>query len=271
VRLQALATAALCVTLAAVVPAAPAAADEPVQVGEGLELPSWLRGREADAAWLMEPGKRPRALVSLEDHRVEVVLYLPELDVQAMVRIIEEYAAWEQTDQVEAAFCSDGAFFTGARLQTSGLRMFAPTVTRYIKEVAPDRMLLEWTLMPIDEAREFVRGHRAEMERALRAAGLKRDVDDYIQETIEELGAIAHVQGSHCYESGFYRHTQEIRSSSELQDAIVEAFGTRAQLRAALKSALFSVGLPDLAGRPGKRGVRFDVRGVGIKKLRPGT
>jgi len=241
----------------------------PATAGD-LVLPSWLQGREADARWLMESGDRPRAMISLWDNGTEVVLYLPGLDTNEIVRGIERYAVYEQTEMVESSFCTDGAFFTGTRLTAPGIDVYQPTVTSYRKEVAPGKLHMWWTLMPRSEAADYVRAHRDQMARSLRSAGLDRDLDEYIEETVEKLGGISSVEGSHRYEHGFYSYKQEIHSSSKAQEALVRAFGAKPQLRAALKSALFSIGREDLAGPPGEKGVKFDLRGAEVDTIRPG-
>lgn len=238
---------------------------------DDLVLPSWLQGREDDARWLMESGDRPRAMISLWDNGTEVVLYLPGLDVDQIVAGIEHYAVYDQTDMVESSFCADGAFFTGTRLSAPGFDVYTPTVTHYRKEVAPGRLHMWWTLASVEESTAFVRAHRTDMQRSLSAAGLEHDVDEYIEETIEQFGGISAVEGSHRYELGFYAYKQEIHSSSRAQEALVRAFGAKPQLRAALKSALFSVGRADLAGPAGEKGPKFDLRGAEVSTIRPGS
>ena len=216
-----------------------------------LLLPSWLVGREDDARWLMEEGERPRALISLGENGVEVILHLPGLDPAEILRKIEEYAVYEQTELVESSFCASGAFFTGTRLKAVGIDVYTPTVTRYWTELGTGRLHMGWDLMPVDASRDYLRAHRDALAASLRRAGLDRDVDAYLAESLDKLGAMASVEGSHRYEHGFYAYSQEVHSASRVQEALVRSFGAKPQLRAALKSALFSVGREDLAGGMG--------------------
>lgn len=245
------------------IPTSPSAGD--------VVLPSWLADRAADAQWLMESGERPRAIIDLWDNGVEVVLYLPGLDPREVVSTIERYDIYFNTDMVESAFCADGAFFTGSRLTAPGIDVFSPTVTSYRKVVGDDHFTMSWELLSVDDSAEYVRAHRAQLERSLKDAGLDRTVDDYIEETVEKLGAIASVEGSHRYEGGFYAYKQEIHSASRFHESLVRSFGAKPQLRAALKSALFSAGRVDLAGKAGDKGTKFDLRGGSYDSIRPGT
>ena len=153
-----------------------------------LLLPSWLVGREDDARWLMEEGERPRALISLGENGVEVILHLPGLDPAEILRKIEEYAVYEQTELVESSFCASGAFFTGTRLKAVGIDVYTPTVTRYWTELGTGRLHMGWDLMPVDASRDYLRAHRDALAASLRRAGLDRDVDAYLAESLDKLG-----------------------------------------------------------------------------------
>ena len=234
-------------------------------------LPSWLAERGEDALWLTQSGERPRAIIDLWDNGVEVVLYLPGLDPATVVSTIERYDIYFNTDMVESAYCADGAFFTGSRLTAVGIDVFSPTVTTYAKTVGSDHFTMSWGLLSVEKSADYVRAHRNDMEKSLKDAGLEREVDEYIAETVEKLGAIASVEGSHRYEGGFYAYKQEIHSASKFHESLVRSFGAKPQLRAALKSALFSAGRVDLAGKAGDKGAKFDLRGGSYDTIRPGT
>ncbi len=242
----------------------------PASAGD-VALPGWLQHRADDVTWLVAEGERPRAIIDLWDNGVEVVLHLPDLDPAEVVRRIEVYDIYNNTDMVESAYCADGVFFTGSRLTAPGIDVFSPTATWYRKEVAADRFTMDWGLLPVDRAAEYVRAHRAEMEASLRAAGVDKEVDAYIEETVERLGVVASVEGSHRYEGGFYAYKQEIHSANRVHEALVRSFGAKPQLRAALKSALFSTGQLELAGMAGEKGAKFDLRGGEYRTIRPGT
>ncbi len=242
----------------------------PAARGE-IALPSWLADRAEDAQWLTEEGERPRAIIDLWANGVEVVLYLPDLDPKQVVDRIEVYDIWNQTDMVESSFCADGAFFTGSRLTAPGIDVFSPTVTWYLTSIKGSDFEMKWGLMSKESASEYVLAHRSEMEATIRAAGIEDTVDDYLAETVERLGVIASVTGSHRYRGGFYSYRQEIHSANTFHEELVQRFGARPQLRAALKSALFSVGQFELAGPRGEKGTKFDLRGGSYSSIRPGT
>lgn len=252
----------LCVTVGAL--PTPAAADQ-------VPLPPWLQERAEDARWLAEPGENPRAVIELWPSGVEVILYLPGLVPAEVVARIERYDIWKNTDMVESALCTEGAFFTGTRVRMAGLSAFSPTVTTYRKDVQSASFTMSWTLLPVDRATAWLARNREGFERMLAAAKLDREIDEYLEEVQGKLGTIASVEGSHTYDNGFYRYKQELHSASKLQESLVRSFGAGPQLRAALKSALFSAGRDDLAGPAGEKGVLFDVRGVSQKTVYPGT
>jgi len=252
----------LCVSLCAL--PSPAVADQ-------APLPSWLQDRAEDARWLAETGENPRAVIELWPSGVEVILYLPGLDPADVVRRIETYDIWNNTDMVESALCTDGAFFTGTRVRLGALSAFSPTVTSYRKNVQPTSFSMDWTLMPVDEAKGWLARNKGAFGTMLGAAGLDEDLDDYLEEVHDKLDTISSVEGSHTYEAGYYRYKQELHSKSRLQESLVRSFGSGPQLRAALKSALFSAGRVDLAGPAGEKGVLFDVRGSSSKTVHPGT
>jgi hypothetical protein len=234
-------------------------------------LPSWLADRAEDAKWLAEPGENPRALIDLWPNGVEVVVYLPGLDPAEVVGRIERYDIWNNTDMVESALCTDGAFFTGTRVSIAGLSSFSPTVTSYRKTVAADSFSMTWSLLKEPEATAWLQRNKAALTRSLASSGLEREVDEYLEEITDKLGGLESVEGGHTYEGGYYRYKQEIHSASRLQESLVRSFGAGPQLRAALKSALFSAGRVDLAGKAGEKGVLFDVRGASQNTVRPGT
>ncbi len=242
----------------------PAAADQ-------VPLPSWLQARADDARWLAEPGENPRALIELWPSGVEVIVYLPGLVPSEVVARIERYDIWTNTDMVESALCTDGAFFTGTRVKMAGLSAFSPTVTSYTKDVGSATFSMTWSLLPVDQATAWLARNRQELERMLGTAKLDREIDEYLQEVEDKLGALESVEGSHTYDNGYYRYKQEVHSASRLQESLVRSFGAGPQLRAALKSALFSAGRVDLAGPAGDKGVLFDVRGASQKTVSPGT
>jgi len=242
-----------------------------VPVASDVVIPSWLQDRATDALWLTEPGERPKAIIDLGENGVEVVLYLPGLNPADVVQRIETYDIYFNTDMVESAYCADGAFFTGTRLTAPGIDVFSPTVTWYHKEVGAEGFRMWWELMSTAESVEYIKAHRADLERSLTNAGLDHDVDEYLAEATEKLGAIASVEGSHHYEAGFYAYKQEIHSASRFHETLVRSFGAKPQLRAALKSALFSAGRVDLAGKAGDKGSKFDLRGGDYSTIRPGT
>ncbi len=235
------------------------------------DLPTWLADRADDAAWLQETGENPRALINLWPSGVEVVVYLPGLDPAEVVARIERYDIWHNTDMVESALCTDGAFFTGTRVKMGGLSAFSPTVTGYRKDVSVDRFTMSWTLMPPAESMAWITKNRVAFVRMLGAARLEVEPEEYLEEVEDKIDTVAFVEGGHTYEKGYYRYMQEVRSASRLTDSLVRSFGSGPQLRAALKSALFSAGRIDLAGKAGEKGVLFDVRGASQKTVRPGT
>ncbi len=260
--LRPLALVLLCVSLCAL--PNPASADQ-------VPLPSWLQERGDDARWLSENGENPRAVIDLWPSGVEVILYLPGLDPADVVSRIERYDIWNNTDMVESALCADGAFFTGTRVRLGALSAFSPTVTSYSKNVQTTSFTMDWTLMPEEEAKSWLARNEAAFGSMLGAAGLDEELGDYLEEVHDKLDTISSVVGSHTYEAGFYRYKQELHSKSRLQESLVRSFGAGPQLRAALKSALFSAGRVDLAGPAGEKGVLFDVRGASSKTVHPGT
>ena len=235
------------------------------------ELPSWLADRADDAKWLTEQGENPRALIELWPNGVEVVVYLPGLNPADVVARIERYDIWNNTDMVESALCTDGAFFTGTRVRIAGISSFSPTVTSYRKDVGADSFSMNWTLLKEDDASAWLERNKAALASTLSAAGVDREVDDYLEEVRDKLDGLASVEGGHTYEGGYYRYKQEIHSASRIQESLVRSFGAGPQLKAALKSALFSAGRVDLAGKAGEKGVLFDVRGASQNTVRPGT
>ncbi|MCO4769855.1 MAG: hypothetical protein KDA24_07465 [Deltaproteobacteria bacterium] len=253
---------------------APAGAEEPAPAvvgGAEAPLPSWLAERAEDATWLRGTGENPRALINLWPSGVEVVVYLPGLVPAAVVSRIERYDIWKNTDMVESALCTDGAFFTGTRVRMAGLSAFSPTVTGYRKDVGGDRFSMSWTLMNEADAEAWLARNEQSFSQMLGTTGLDRELDDYLEEVRDKLGTVSSVDGSHTYEQGYYRYKQEIHSRSKLQESLVRSFGAGPQLKAALKSALFSAGRVDLAGKAGEKGVLFDVRGASQSTVRPGT
>ena len=119
-------------------------------------LPTWLQDRAEDAAWLATPGETPRALINLWPSGVEVVLYLPGLDPADVVARIEQYDIWNNTDMVESALCTDGAFFTGTRVHMAGLTAFSPTVTSYRKTVEAGAFSMQWSLLSEEASRAWL-------------------------------------------------------------------------------------------------------------------
>ena len=253
----------LMVALAAVAfGGAPAAADE---------LPSFLTDRAEDAQWLKEEGERPRALINLWPSGVEVVVYLPGLNPAEVVGRIERYDIWNNTDMVESALCTDGAFFTGTRVRMAGLSAFSPTITSYRKDVRPEGFTMSWTLLNEEDSNTWLTRNKDALAQMLTQTAVDRGIDDYLEEVRDKIGTVSSVEGSHTYEGGYYRYMQEIHSRSKVQESLVRSFGQGPQLRAALKSALFSAGRVDLAGKAGDKGVEFDVRGASQKTVKPGT
>ncbi len=238
---------------------------------ESVSLPSWLTERAKDAAWLTETGENPRAIIELWPNGVEVVLYLPGLTPSEVVERIERYDIWTNTDMVESALCADGAFFTGTRVSMAGLSSFSPSVTAYRKDVHADSFSMSWTLLGEEAANAWLERNRSAFTAMLTTAGVDRNVEEYLEEVRGKLGGLASVEGGHTYERGFYRYKQEVHSASRLEESLVRSFGAGPQLRAALKSALFSAGRVDLAGKAGEKGVLFDVRGASKSTVRPGT
>lgn len=251
--------------LAALLAFAPLAQAEPAAV------PSWLAERADDAKWLTEQGENPRALIDLWPNGVEVVVYLPGLNPAEVVERIERYDIWTNTEMVESALCTDGAFFTGTRVKMAGLSSFSPTVTSYSKSVSAASFSMNWTLLAEDDSNAWLERNRPAFEAMLKAANLHREADEYLEEVRDKLDGLASVEGGHTYEGGFYRYKQEVHSASKFQEGLVRSFGSGPQLRAALKSALFSAGRVDLAGKAGEKGVLFDVRGASQDTVRPGT
>jgi len=130
---------------------------------------------------------------------------------------------------------------------------------------------MNWTLLNEEDAWAWIQRNKASLASSLTAANLDVELEEYLEEVKDKLGTVAFVEGGHTYEGGFYRYHQEIRSASKVTDSLVRSFGSGPQLRAALKSALFSAGRVDLAGKAGEKGVTFDVRGASQSTVRPGT
>ena len=234
-------------------------------------LPAWLADRAEDAQWLTEKGENPRALINLWPSGVEVVIYLPGLDTADVVSRIERYDIWNNTDMVESALCTDGAFFTGTRVRMAGLSAFSPTITSYRKDVRPEGFTMSWTLLNEEDSNTWLTRNKDALAQMLTQTAVDRGIDDYLEEVRDKIGGVSSVEGSHTYEGGYYRYMQEIHSRSKVQESLVRSFGQGPQLRAALKSALFSAGRVDLAGKAGDKGVEFDVRGASQKTVKPGT
>jgi len=234
-------------------------------------LPAWLADRAEDAQWLTEKGENPRALINLWPSGVEVVIYLPGLDTADVVSRIERYDIWNNTDMVESALCTDGAFFTGTRVRMAGLSAFSPTITSYRKDVRPEGFTMSWTLLNEEDSNTWLTRNKDALAQMLTQTAVDVGIDDYLEEVRDKIGGVSSVEGSHTYEGGYYRYMQEIHSRSKVQESLVRSFGQGPQLRAALKSALFSAGRVDLAGKAGDKGVEFDVRGASQKTVKPGT
>jgi len=243
---------------------APSAHADPV-------TPAWLADRADDARWLTETGENPRALIQLWPNGVEVVVYLPGLDPAEVVARIERYDIWTNTDMVESALCTDGAFFTGTRVKIGGLSSFGPAITSYRKTVAADSFSMTWSMLDEAAGKLWLERNKAAFTTMLASSPVDTDVDTYLAEVHDKLDGLSSIEGGHTYEGGFYRYKQEIHSSSRIQESLVRSFGAGPQLRAALKSALFSAGRVDLAGKAGEKGVLFDVRGASQSTVRPGT
>lgn len=231
------------------------------------DLPVWLKGREADAAWLQGGTKEtPRALIEISDSDVEVILWIPETTPDQIVRNVYNYDVYKRTKTVETSFEADGVFFTGTRV----LGNFSPTVTNNRKVLGDGTLTISWTLMPLEQAKAWVTDHRSHVETAVQKAGLDVSVDDYMQEILERVDTIASVEGAHDFDHGWYRYRQVIAPRNQAVAGIVNALGKGPQLSAALKAACYSTGNHTWAGPSGSKGVEFEVRGYTDGLVRPG-
>jgi len=232
------------------------------------DLPGFLAGREADATWLQGGTKdAPRALITLNSNDVEVILWLPETTPKGLHAAVYQYDVWKRTEQVETSFQIDGAFFTGTRVFGN----FSPTVTANKTEVlTDDKVVISWKLMPEAEAKAWLHKNKDRLAKAVTVGQTDDTVDEYLEDIEARLGTIAHVEGSHTYDGGWYRYRQVIQAKNKAIESIVSTLGSKPQMSAALKAACYSTGNHAWAGREGSKGVEFEVRGSRDGSLRPG-
>ena len=245
--------------------ATPAFAQE---YGPARDLGAWIDAHPEDAKWLAEGPAR--AYVDHTDSSIVVVIKLPEgVDADAIVDTVMNYDVWKRTDDVELSYQADGAFFTGTRV----MNFFSPTVTRNKVFRGGDGMKLNWTLMAQADAEAWVDATKPELKKAMQAAGMDADdraVGKYAEAIKSKHDTVAEVEGSHQYWNGYYRYHQDLRLRSKLVDSAARKLGRARQYRAALKAALYSTGLFDLAGAKGKVGAQFQTRGNVPETVSPG-
>ena len=230
-----------------------------------VDVPSWLADRADDAKWLAEAPDQPRALLTMEEGFAEVVLYLPEQSPDGVVKTVMNYDVWKRTEAVEAAFVTDGAFFTATRL----LGQFNPTITDSRLQNDGKKLVLSWKHTPKERALPWLEAHRDDLDRAIKTAGLDRELDEYLEEVEARYHVIADVDGSHTFEGGFYRYSQAAKTSSRFAQGLVDSLGKKMQVAAALKAACYSTGRYDWAGPSGDRGPEFETRGNMGGSMRP--
>jgi hypothetical protein len=230
-----------------------------------VEIPAWLADQAEDARWLAEAPGKPRAILLMEEGFAQVVLYVPQVTADDIVNTVVNYDVYKRTDAVESAFEADGAFFTATRL----LGQFNPTITDYTIERRGSALTFSWKHMKQDRAIPWLKAHRDAVTRALAAAGLDRQTDEYIDEVEDRYHVIADVVGHHMYENGFYRYTQQAKTKSRFAQGLVDGLGKSMQVAAALKAACYSIGLYDWAGPKGGKGVEFEARGNMGSSMRP--
>ncbi len=245
--------------------ATPAFAQE---YGPARDLGAWVDAHPEDAKWLAEGPTR--AYVNHTHSAIVVVLKLPEgVDADSIVDTVMNYDVWKRTDDVELSYQAHSAFFTGTRV----MKLFSPTVTRNKVFRGGDGMKLNWTLMAQADAEAWVDATRPELKKAMQAAGMDADdraVDKYAAAIKKRHDTVAEVEGSHQYWNGYYRYHQDLRLHSKVLDSAARKLGRARQYRAALKAALYSTGLVDLAGAKGKMGTQFETRGNVPATIRPG-
>ena len=191
------------------------------------------------------------------------------MTADSIVKTVMNYDVWKRTDDVEVSYQSDGAFFTGTKVAT----FFSPTVTRNTVTKSGAGMKLDWTLMSQKDAETWVDATLPKLEKALAAAGKDHEADDvadYAEAIKDKHDTVAEVNGSHQYYNGYYRYHQDLRLRSRFVDAAARNLGRARQYRAALKAALYSTGLFDLAGAGGKVGAEFEARGNVSGTVSPG-
>ncbi len=229
------------------------------------EIPAWLADHAEDARWLAEAPGKPRAILIMEEGFAQVVLYVPQVTADDIVRTVVNYDVYKRTDAVEAAFEADGAFFTATRL----LGQFNPTITDYKIARNGGALTFSWNHIKKEQAIPWLKDHRDHVTKAIAAAGLDRETDDYIEEVEDRYHVIADVVGHHMYENGFYRYTQQAKTKSRFAQGLVDGLGKGMQVAAALKAACYSIGLYDWAGPKGEKGVEFEARGNMGDSMKP--
>jgi hypothetical protein len=245
--------------------AAPATAAD---YGPARDLGAWIEAHPEDAKWLAEGGNR--TWIDHTDSSIVVVIKLPDsVTADSIVKTVMNYDVWNRTDDVELSYQAAGSFFTGTKVAT----FFSPTVTRNKVFRGGDGMKLNWVLMTQPDAEAWVDATKPDLKKALAAAGMDHepdDVDDYAEAIKKKHDTVAEVEGSHQYWKGYYRYHQDLRLRSKFVDSVARKLGKARQYRAALKAALYSTGLFDLAGAKGKVGVEFEARGNVKSKVTPG-
>jgi hypothetical protein len=259
-RLAPLAAAAL--TLAAT----PALAQD---YGPARDLGAWVEAHPEDAKWLAEGGNR--TYVDHTDASVVVIIKLPDsVTGETIVTTVMNYDVYKRTEDVELSYQANGAFFTGTRVMS----FFSPTVTKNkVFRGGDDGMKLNWTLMPQADAEAWVDSTKVQLKKAMALAGMdneEKDVEKYAAAIKKKHDTVAEVTGSHQYWNGYYRYHQDLRLASKMIDTAARKLGRARQYRAALKAALYSTGLFDLAGPTGKIGAEFAARGNVPEKITPG-
>lgn len=230
-----------------------------------VDVPPWLAEHAEDAAWLAEAPGEPRAILIMEEGFAQVILYVPQITAQDIVDTVVNYDVYKRTEAVETAFESDGYFFTGTRL----LGQFNPTITDYTIVRRGDALTFSWKHIKKEQAIPWLKERRALVTRALAAAGVDEETDEYIEEIEDRYHVIADVVGHHMYEGGFYRYSQQAKTKSRFAQGLVDGLGKSMQVAAALKAACYSIGLYDWAGPSGDKGVEFQARGNMGKSMRP--
>ncbi|GEM_PF-1889081 len=236
--------------------------------GSARDLGAWIDAHPEDAKWLAEGGNR--AWVDHTDSSIVVVIKLPDsVTADSIVATVMNYDVYKRTEDVELSYQSGGAFFTGTRVMS----FFSPTVTRNKVFKQGEGMKLNWILMSQEDAEAWVEETKPELKKALAAAGMDSDdkaVEKYAEAIKKKHDTVAEVHGSHQYWNGYYRYHQDLRLRSKLVDSAARKLGRARQYRAALKAALYSTGLFDLAGAKGKVGATFEARGNVPESITPG-